>query len=162
MGEDDTYDREQASPAPSTAGLRGVVGRLLSRWRRLPQPVPGTGGGRRGRGSRRQPPTSALGAPAGGCRCYVTHLPPLLGFGPERMVPGGLFNQGSCELAPFVRVLPFPARTVKNNLLSTYKLVESKDRLCQGNFHYSLQYITFPLHSSIDAFKLPNTIGIDG
>lgn len=45
-------------------------------------------------------------------------------FAPESAVPGGLFNRGSCELAPFVNVPPLPARIVKNNLLSTYKLVE--------------------------------------
>lgn len=92
-------------------GLAGeAAGGLLSRGWLRPPPVPGPGG--------RQPPAPALGAPAGGC----PPRPPR--FGPGRMVPGGLFNRGSWELAPFVSVLPFPARIVKNNLLSTYKLVE--------------------------------------
>lgn len=86
---------------------------LLPRGRLLPPPVPRPGGQSRARG--RQPPASAHGLrPVG--------FPPC--FGPERMVLGGLFNRENWELAPFVSVLPFPARIVKNNLLSTYKLVE--------------------------------------
>lgn len=75
---------------------------------------------RRGRGllSRGQLLLAGEAPPAKGC------FPRPPRFGPERTVPGGLFNRGSCELAPFVNVPPLPARIVKNSLLSTHKLVE--------------------------------------
>lgn len=65
---------------------------------------------------------AAAGARPGDSGLSVSSPPPR--FGTESMVSGALFNRGSCWLAPFVSVLPFSARIVKSNLLSTYELVE--------------------------------------